>query len=222
MRTVPARYPHLQHTLVALPTLFMCLTILLSFSSEQQTYRHFDELEQVQTAAATVLKYVASYGNVPLYCTYAWLLYAGIRRRCCETRRFVITYLLSLVFTLAFVEALKTCIGRPRPGVPGDEFIPFLDKRTHESFPSGHMTESTITTVPLARRCGGFILPLLYGCLNAAMGYSRIFTGAHHPSDILFSLFLGGVITSSFWHLSQLKATRRVVESILALPRRRA
>ncbi len=202
MRTEQARYPHLQHTLVALPTLFMCLTILLSFSSEQHTYRHFDELEHARTTAATVLTFVSSYGNVPFYLAYLWFLYTGIRRRCGETKRFVLTYVVSLVFTLLFVEALKTCIGRPRPGV-GDDFIPFLDKRTHESFPSGHMTESTITTVPLARRCGGFILPLVAGCLNAAMGYSRIFTGAHHPTDILFSLFLGGIITSSFWHISQ-------------------
>ncbi|MCD8350532.1 MAG: phosphatase PAP2 family protein [Planctomycetaceae bacterium] len=222
MRTAHARYPHLQHTLVALPTLFMCLTILLSFSSEQQTYSHFSELENVKTTAATILDAISSYGNIPFYLAYAWFLFIAIRRRCGETKRFVFTYLLSLGFTLLFVEAMKTCIGRPRPGVPGDEFIPFLDKRTHESFPSGHMTESTITTVPLARRCGGFIVPLLVGCLNAAMGYSRIFTGAHHPTDILFSLFLGGIITSSFWHLSHHEPIQRVVKSILAFPRRRA
>src|SRR6266705_1897852 len=60
--------------------------------------------------------------------------------------------------------------------------------RSGPSFPSGHMTNNTITAVYLTffyrrRAC-------LYWTIAAAVVYSLIFFGAHWPSDVIATLFL--------------------------------
>ena len=57
------------------------------------------------------------------------------------------------------------------------------------SFPSGHTSDNFAAAAVLAifyRRWGK-----LYFLMAAAIGYSRIYTGAHWPSDVLVSAFLG-------------------------------
>lgn len=57
------------------------------------------------------------------------------------------------------------------------------------SFPSGHTSDNFAAAAVLAlfyRRRGW-----LYFLVAAAIGYSRIYTGAHWPSDVLASAFLG-------------------------------
>ncbi len=56
------------------------------------------------------------------------------------------------------------------------------------SFPSGHMANNTVIAVMCAlffRRCGW-----LYFLVAAVVGYSRIYLGAHWPSDILATFFM--------------------------------
>jgi undecaprenyl-diphosphatase len=57
------------------------------------------------------------------------------------------------------------------------------------SFPSGHTSDNFAAAAVLAlfyRRFGW-----IYFLVAAAIGYSRLYTGAHWPSDVLFSAFLG-------------------------------
>jgi undecaprenyl-diphosphatase len=60
--------------------------------------------------------------------------------------------------------------------------------RSGPSFPSGHMTNNTVAAVCLTlfyRRRGA-----LYWIITALVGYSRIYLGAHWPSDIIGTFFL--------------------------------
>ena len=61
-------------------------------------------------------------------------------------------------------------------------------KKSGPSFPSGHMANNTVIAVTCAlffRRRGW-----LYFLVAAAVGYSRIYLGAHWPSDIIATFFL--------------------------------
>src|SRR5215467_9994071 len=61
--------------------------------------------------------------------------------------------------------------------------------RSGPSFPSGHVVTNTIiaTYCTLFYRRRGW----LYWIITAAVGYSRIYLGAHWPSDVVATLFLG-------------------------------
>ena len=74
----------------------------------------------------------------------------------------------------------------PAPTPPG---APTADMRANRSFPSGHVTDNFAAATVLAllfRRRGWWYLPVA-----ALVGVSRVYTGAHWPSDVLLSAFLG-------------------------------
>ncbi|MEI8233474.1 MAG: phosphatase PAP2 family protein [Verrucomicrobiota bacterium] len=79
---------------------------------------------------------------------------------------------------LAVAKPVVVWISKPLPG-------PIAGR----SFPSGHTSDNFAVAAVLAlfyRRRGW-----LYFLVAAAIGYSRIYTGAHWPSDVLASAFLG-------------------------------
>ena len=64
---------------------------------------------------------------------------------------------------------------------------PDLSEKVRRSFPSAHVLNSTLLGVVLwcfLRWSGWLLLPLL-------MAWSRVYTGAHWPSDVLASLLMG-------------------------------
>jgi undecaprenyl-diphosphatase len=134
------------------------------------------------------------------------LIVGGFKARAC-----ILCMLICLVVAEQVTGALKSAIDRHRPKQVESvrmvelekaqpEFMTLFKKptirysdqsdrnRAGPSFPSGHMTNNTAIAVCLTlfyRRRGWF-----YWILTAAIGYSRIYLGAHWPSDILGTLFL--------------------------------
>jgi undecaprenyl-diphosphatase len=128
-----------------------------------------------------------------------------------KARAFVICLALSLLIAELLTGVLKSAVDRHRPKQVESvrmvelekthpKFMSLFKKRTIRfsdqsdrsssgpSFPSGHMADNTVIAVYCTlfyRRRGWF-----YWIITAAVGYSRIYLGAHWPSDIIATLFL--------------------------------
>lgn len=134
------------------------------------------------------------------------VIFGGFKGRAC-----IICILLSLLVAEQFTGLLKSAFDRRRPKQvqvvrmvelqktrpkfltlfmePKIRYSDKSDRNTSgPSFPSGHMSNNTVIAVCLTlfyRRRGA-----LYWILTVAIGYSRIYLGAHWPSDIFATFFL--------------------------------
>ena len=94
--------------------------------------------------------------------------------------------LISVAVSGLISNLVKRAIGRPRPELVGDHglfsFNPFMHNSDYESFPSGHATTDGAFWTALALLFPPLRWPfLLFGLYLA---FTRVFVGAHFPSDI--------------------------------------
>lgn len=180
--------------MVASAPLLLLLAILwFSFDSEPKVADFFASYSRAHQGLTSFFTYVTNYGNAVFYAVYLWLLVKAWRNRDSKLARFVGVYIiLQLVIALATVRFLKTTIGRPRPGTE-TLFEPMSHRGAMHSLPSGHTTEITGAALPFALRSKRTAVSLLMGTVIGLVGFSRIYLGWHHPSDVFFGWLLGSV-----------------------------
>ncbi|MDQ1646167.1 MAG: hypothetical protein QOJ50_2351 [Cryptosporangiaceae bacterium] len=107
-------------------------------------------------------------------------------------RRAAVAGVVSLAIASAAANGLaKSWIRRARPPI---EHVPALRRviRTPvtTSFPSGHAASAAAFATGAALAAPGLAIPL--GVLAGAVAFSRIWTGAHYPLDVVAGVALGG------------------------------
>jgi 4-amino-4-deoxy-L-arabinose transferase-like glycosyltransferase/membrane-associated phospholipid phosphatase len=115
-----------------------------------------------------------------------WLLRkGGVRGRVC-------VLMLAIILPLGdglVVNPLKHAIGRERPSDRVPDAPLMAGKTDGQSMPSSHTANwfaATMVACCYYRRSWRFMLPLA-----AAVGFSRIYLGAHYPADVLVGAILG-------------------------------
>lgn len=177
----------------SLPLLAALIWLFFTFGSEPEVVRFFSGHRQAHPNLTSFFTIITDYGNIVFYAIYAWLLFKAWRTRDRKLARFVWVYILmQVIIALITVRFLKTTIGRPRPGYEG-LFQPMSGSGSMHSLPSGHTTEITGAALPFALRNRQLVFSLLIGLVIGLMGFSRIYLGWHHPTDVFFGWLLGSV-----------------------------
>lgn len=93
------------------------------------------------------------------------------------------------------------CVDRPRPTAPRLDGAP-----PTSSFPSGHVGAAValygaLAVLAVLRLRGPLRLPLcaLAALLPVLVGFSRLYRGMHHPTDVLAGLVNGGAVLWIMW-----------------------
>ncbi|MDB5523467.1 MAG: phosphatase [Rhizobium sp.] len=111
---------------------------------------------------------------------------ASVGRIATSATSMAVFILFSVGLAALIANIIKSAIGRPRPIMSGDNglfsFHPFAWNYDFESFPSGHATVNGALFMALALLFPRFRWPLLI--LGVCFAMTRVFVGAHFPSDV--------------------------------------
>ncbi|MFV0421456.1 phosphatase PAP2 family protein [Oleidesulfovibrio sp.] len=207
------------YALALLPMLLM-LAMVAAFAGTGETVVSFYKTYRYHNPQLTYwLKVLTDWGNPFLYVIYIGIyvkaaqksvLAASNPQLARRRRNFVIAWVIAqLLVAFLLVRIFKIAIGKPRPGVDG-LYMPFSFSPGHHSMPSGHTAEIVGSMLPLTgagRNIAGMLFALAFGCYSALVGFSRIYLGQHHLSDVFFGTLLGmfsALVMHSIWtHLNR-------------------
>lgn len=199
----PSAYPWGRHLLCLTPCLFMIAGLALFQGTGAELAEHYAQL-RVDHPNVTLFLTLVTYCLNPLfYLLFAALFIRALRRKDKALLRFVVVYsLVQLAISFLLVRGLKIVVGKPRPDamLAGTGYDPFTFRHGNHSFPSGHSTEISASTLPLATRLRGAAPSLALGCVTALTAYSRIYLGMHHLWDIFAGLLLGSFAAFCIHH----------------------
>ncbi|MBG0790880.1 MAG: phosphatase PAP2 family protein [Desulfovibrionaceae bacterium] len=197
--------------LYSAPLLLMLAAVWLACGSEAAVAEFFKDHRAAHPVLKTCMKALTDWSNPVFYAGYGAALILAWKSGNRQRVRFILIVLAvqAVVAGLA-VHFLKQTIGRPRPG-QGEWFDPLTTRGAQHSLPSGHTTEIVGWSLPLALRLRRYLPTAALSLFIGLLGFSRVYLGWHHPSDVFFGWLLG-----SFGGLSAMV----IADSTLFTPRR--
>jgi len=146
-------------------------------------------------------------GLFPL--TFLWALPLWYKGRRADAIDFVLVLALAEASSLL----LKLALGVLRP--EGNVLAAPFDDRSDFAFPSGHTTRAFVAATILALRLRDWRwgAPLL--AYATVMGLSRIYVGAHWPSDVIGGTVLGIAWAVAFDRLAKIEVYRQTRDRVL-------
>ncbi len=125
--------------------------------------------------------------------------------------------LVALGIAVVLTTALKLAIGRPRPpdvlgGAVRMVSVPFSSE-SDPAFPSGHVSRVAALAAVLSFHERKFSIPLgLFVFLEAL---SRVYVGAHWPTDTIGGAVVGIIVGLAVWHLNRTGGYMRLRAAVL-------
>mgnify|MGYP001817796932 CR=1 FL=1 len=135
------------------------------------------------------LSVIASYSRIWLGISAILGIFGGRKERIAAVEGLVAVGLTSFLANLV----LKRLIPRQRPTQPVPETRELPDPES-SSFPSGHTASGAAYAGAVGRALPRWWAPL--NTLAATIGFSRVYTGVHHPSDVVVGWMLGKTVAS--------------------------
>lgn len=132
--------------------------------------------------------------------TIIWIVITAILSGIMINRRFVWQVLLTIGSGVLLNRIIKLLIQRPRPNTN------LLMHYSSYSFPSGHSSAAALvlgclillTWQVVRRNWVKVTITTILVILVLAIGFSRVYVGAHYPSDVLAGWCLGTVVVTGF------------------------
>ncbi|ABB39216.1 phosphoesterase PA-phosphatase related protein [Oleidesulfovibrio alaskensis G20] len=193
----------LVYALCLLPMMIMLAAVALCIGTGETVTTFFRAYRYQHPDLTYWLTILTDWGNPFLYLVYGTIyaraakgsvLAARNPQEARSRRNFVLAWIIAqLLVAFLLVRIFKITIGSPRPNADGT-FQPFSFNSGHNSLPSGHTTEIVGSVLPLAcaaKRRAGILLSALLAVYAALVGFSRIYLGQHHASDVFFGTLTG-------------------------------
>jgi membrane-associated phospholipid phosphatase len=136
------------------------------------------------------LSVAASYSRIWMAISAVLAVFGGKKERIAVAEGVIAVAITSFLANLV----LKRAVPRQRPKDPVPEARELPDPDS-SSFPSGHTASGAAFSSAVGRALPTWWAPL--NALAAVIGFSRIYTGVHHPSDVAVGWVLGKVVASA-------------------------
>lgn len=164
-------------------------------------WRYLKKIEANRTNSATRIYSTISDLSDPVALAFPIsYLAAGLITKDSSLKNQGLSLVSSFVFNAGITYAMKKIVNRPRPAETDPSFT-ILKPASSRSFPSGHTSAafSLATTLSIQHPKWYIIIPSY--TFASLVGYSRIYLGAHYPSDVIAGALVG---TGAAWLNHQL------------------
>jgi membrane-associated phospholipid phosphatase len=173
--------------------------LVASFSLDDSVARLVnDHPDSRVRSAGRLISHYGDWSQHALFGAILWII--AYLRHSPRWRRIVLMMIVASTIGGLLADVLRGVTGRPRPSTqkPDGWYGPHIDYK-YNAFPSGHTAASTafFGAVLFVEWPVGVIVLII----PIAVGWARIYVGAHHFSDIVASAIIGAVSAYVAWRL---------------------